>query len=983
MSTRVAARVAVRVLTLFACLAGPVRAQESTGTILGTIADSQGQVLPGASVSAVDEATGHARTVSTDAKGDFQLHALPPGRYTIRVSLANFRTAERKNTVLNAAQRLALGTLTLALGMGETLVVEASGSQVNTAETQHTGLITSKQIEQIQVKGRDVTSLLRLAPGVRYEDTVESLGESFGTLVPHVSGQRRDWNTIMVDGVLGNEVGQTNRMAQQINLDAVEEIKVLLNSYRAEYGRGAGAQIQIVSKGGGSDYHGNAYWYGRNEGWNANNFFNNAANRPRARYRYNTWGANVGGPIPGLGSGPDKKFFFFYSIEAPITERPGPLRSYRMPTTAERAGDFSDTRDLNGNLIQIRDPITGQPFPANVVPANRINANGLALLNMLPLPNVEGNRNFNYQRQETADNPKVNNILRLDWRPSPSDSLYLTYKDWWSDQRGSEVTAGPSKWGWFNTHYLNTDRGGSLNYTKIIRPNLINEAAIGVRRQSESFDPVNESDWDRLRRSTNGYTLGQLYDVNPVDALPKATFNVPVAGGGEQANFAFENRLVGDGGVAWLYSLRDNLTWINGSHTWKAGVYVEKLKNTEGPGGVGAGPWAGQFNFSTDTANPLDTRYSYSNALLGVFRDYTEVSALPEVEASRFLSEWYVQDTWRASRRLTLDAGVRFLWYKPWSTSLPAATFVPERYDPARAPRLYQPARVNNVNVALDPVTGQVLPNIYVGAFVPGTGDPTNGMVSNDDPDYPEGFRDNQGIHFEPRLGFAYDLTGDGKTGLHASAGLYHNAHITARSMDQSANNPPAVFTPIVVLRVDGLARRLGLGAAPQQRLRARARRADAVELQLVGRNAARAGLGHLDRRDLHRQRHAPPRAGAEHQRRARRRQVPARERQPAEPREPQGRHLPAPVPRLRGHHASQPPRHFELQRPAAADQPALHPRLPVRGGLHLRQGARCGRRRRAVGERGAPAHGMALRAARRHSDAQPRRQLHVGPAQG
>ncbi len=798
MSTRVAARVAVRVLTLLVCLSGAARGQESTGTILGTIADSQGQVLPGATVSAVDEATGYARTVSTDAKGDFQLHALPPGRYTIRVSLANFRTAERKNTVLNAAQRLALGTLTLALGMGETLVVEASGSQVNTAETQHTGLITSKQIEQIQVKGRDVTSLLRLAPGVRYEDTVESLGESFGTLVPHVSGQRRDWNTIMVDGVLGNEVGQTNRMAQQINLDAVEEIKVLLNSYRAEYGRGAGAQIQIVSKGGGSDYHGNAYWYGRNEGWNANNFFNNAASRPRARYRYNTWGANIGGPIPGLNGGGDKEFFFFYSIEAPITERPGPLRSYRMPTVAERAGDFSDTRDLNGNLIPIRDPITGQPFPGNVVPANRINANGLALLNMLPLPNVEGNRNFNYQRQETADNPKVNNILRLDWRPSASDSLYLTYKDWWSDQRGSEVTAGPSKWGWFNTHYLNTDRGGSLNYTKIIRPNLINEAAIGVRRQSESFDPVDESDWDRLRRSTNGYTLGQLYDVNPVDALPKATFNVPVAGGGEQANFAFENRLVGEGGVAWLYSLRDNLTWINGSHTWKFGVYVEKLKNTEGPGGVGAGPWAGQFNFNTDAANPLDTRYSYSNALLGVFRDYTEVSALPEVEASRFLSEWYVQDTWRASRRLTLDAGVRFLWYKPWSTSLPAATFVPERYDPARAPRLYQPARVNNVNVALDPVTGQVLPNIYVGAFVPGTGDPTNGMVSNDDPDYPEGFRDNQGIHFEPRLGFAYDLTGDGKTGLHASAGLYHNAHITARSMDQSANNPPAVFTPIV-----------------------------------------------------------------------------------------------------------------------------------------------------------------------------------------
>ena len=183
------------------------------------------------------------------------------------------------------------------MGLGESVVVEASGAQVNVEEAQHSGLITGRQIEQIQVKGRDVTTILRLIPGVRYEDTVESLGESFGTLVPHVSGQRRNWNTIMVDGVLGNEVGQTDRMAQQINLDAVGEMKVLLNTYRAEYGRGGGAQIQIVSKGGGAEYRGSAYYYGRHEKWNANNFFNNWPGRPPPPYRYNTFGFNFGGPI--------------------------------------------------------------------------------------------------------------------------------------------------------------------------------------------------------------------------------------------------------------------------------------------------------------------------------------------------------------------------------------------------------------------------------------------------------------------------------------------------------------------------------------------------------------------------------------------------------------------------------------------------------------------------------------------------------------
>ena len=214
--------------------AAPIAAQEISGTISGSVADEQGQVLPGATVTTVNERTSASRTVTTDDKGNFQFTAMPPSTYTVRVEMPNFRTVERKRNVLSPSDRLALGTIKLTVGLGESIVVEASGTRVNTEETQHAGLITAKEIEQIQTKGRDVTTLMRLAPGVRYEDTVDSLGESFGTLVPHVSGQRRTWNHITVDGVLGNEIGQTDRMAQQINLDAVGEIKILLNTYRAE-----------------------------------------------------------------------------------------------------------------------------------------------------------------------------------------------------------------------------------------------------------------------------------------------------------------------------------------------------------------------------------------------------------------------------------------------------------------------------------------------------------------------------------------------------------------------------------------------------------------------------------------------------------------------------------------------------------------------------------------------------------------------------
>jgi hypothetical protein len=403
---------------------------------------------------------------------------------------------------------------------------------------------------------------------------------------------------------------------------------------------------------------------------------------------------------------------------------------------------------------------------------------------------------FNHSTQENAENPKMNNIVRVDWRPGANDSFYFTFKDWYSDQRGSEITAGPAKWGFFNTHYLNTDRGASMNYTKIFRSNLVLDTDVGTRQQTEQFYPLTQGDWDRINRDNVGFNVGQFHpELNPRNVIPKVTF-----GGGGLSNlpgFTFDNRLV-DQGEAWLTSLRSNLTWIKGSHSLKGGLYVEQSRNSEGNGGVGAGPWAGQFNFSVDTSNPVDTNNTYANALIGSFRDYTEIDAFSEVIGKRTMSEFYLQDTWRATQRLTLDYGVRFLWYEPWYSTQPAAVFVPERYDPAKAPRLYQPARVNGVNVALDPVTGQTLPNVFVGSFVPGSGDRYNGMVTSADPNYPKGFRDRTGIEPEPRFGLAWDITGNNKTAIHASVGKYHNPHVNANGMDAMARNPPVQNTPSI-----------------------------------------------------------------------------------------------------------------------------------------------------------------------------------------
>ena len=264
-------------------------------------------------------------------------------------------------------------------------------------------------------------------------------------------------------------------------------------------------------------------------------------------------------------------------------------------------------------------------------------------------------------------------------------------------------------------------------------------------------------------------------------------------------NFTFDNRLV-DQGEAWLTSIRSNLTWIRGSHSLKGGMYFEQSRNSEGNGGVGAGPWAGQFTFQTDTSNPVDTNHSYANALLGTFRDYTEIDAFSEVIGKRNIGEFYLQDTWKATRRLTVDYGVRFLWYTPWYSTQPAAVFVPERYDPAKVPRLYQPAVVNDVNVAFDPVTGETLGQRLRRHLRARHGRSLQRHGDQQRPQLPEGLPRQPG----DRAGAAASdspgtLPTTARRRCTRARGLYHNPHVNANGLDAMARNPPAQNTPSII----------------------------------------------------------------------------------------------------------------------------------------------------------------------------------------
>ncbi len=788
--------------------------QSITGTITGSVTDATGGAVAGASVTLHSQTTADARSIKSNESGDFVFNAVVPGSYRIRVEKEGFKTIEHPGLVLTATQRLSIGNLQLPVGaVSERVTVEATGATVQTASSGNSAELSGKQLNLLVTRGRDVISLLRVLPGVAGGTDENALGGTFGTNTPNIGGQRIGMNTMSADGQSGNDADGVGGFNGMTSLDAIAEVKVLLNSYQAEYGRNAGASINLVTKSGTKDFHGSAYWFVRNEKFNANDFFNNRNSQARPLYRYNTFGGTFGGPvyIPGKFNTNRDKLFFFYSREDWTIKEPRNVRRVTMPTALERVGNYSQTLDLSGRLIPITDPRTGQPFPGNIIPTNRISRNGQAILNLFPLPNfldrgLSGG-NYNYQFQEITDHPKKLNTLKGDYNLTANDRISARYTSWWADRRGYEgLAAFNSNWDQLYHHYLFKTDQIQFGYTKIIRPNIINEAQFGYRKLGEIGDATSPTNFDKVTRSKVGLAaLGQLYPAgNTLDIIPQASFGgVPSA-----ANIAYDGRLPIDA-KDWRWNYSDNLSWIKGAHSIKFGISGEYQMNSEGP----RSNFGGNFGFDRNVNNPNESNYAYSNALLGNFSTYTESSARTTGLARQALFEAFAQDSWKATRRLTLDYGMRFTWFTPWRvTDGKAAALALELYDRAKAPQFVQPILQNGVRVGRNPITGAILPAVTIGSFAPGSGDPANGLVVAGGNQLPAGFA-NRGWEAAPRFGFAYDLFGNGKTALRGGIGSSKQAVPSAGSyLGSTRTNPPVQFnSQIFYGNVDALTQSAGI----------------------------------------------------------------------------------------------------------------------------------------------------------------------------
>jgi hypothetical protein len=782
----------------------PFLAQTTTSTILGSVSDPGGAVIPGATVRVINETTGDSRSTITSETGAFIFPSLLPATYTLRVELPGFQTLQRTGNSLTPNSRLDVGQLKLALGaLTQTVSVEANLAQVETASAENSALISREQFNMIPSKGRDLTNMLRMLPGVQMTADQDALGGAtgFGATIGAVQGTRSAQQNLTVDGLLANDMGAPAGLSGQVNMDAVQEVKVLLSTYGAEYGRNPGANISMTTRAGTRDFHGSIYYFGRNDAFNANDFFRNRSPSPLLNskpslYRFHTFGATVGGPvplsIPAINPNRDK-LFFFYSYDSTLDLIPGAgdgITRYRQPTELERAGDFSQS------AVKPRDPATGQRFPGDVIPADRINSIGQRLMSVYPLPNVPDNGSWNYETTRLLRIPNSQHVFRIDNKLTEQDTIYVRGAFWNKDTYGPGGTVGYGTtplWPFLESHYQYGDDSIAVNYTRAWSRTIVSEFTVGWRRSTEDED---KDDFDAVAQkgSRTGLgisNLGYLFPGpkdNPFDLIPNVTYSGLV----NATTVGYGTRF-GLPGYDFQLNLSHATTFIQGKHTIKAGIYWNVGHNIEARTGV----VNGSFNFGVDATNPLDSGNPFANQILGNFQNYQEVNARNTYAMYRYVFDWYVQDTWKATRNLTLDFGVRFS-DAPWffQNDKKAAIFDPTKYNLANAPRQYVPAIINGTRVGYDAVTGQSVPASLISAFVPGTGDIANGMVRQDDPGVPKGFLKKLPILVMPRFGFAYDPLGDGKTSIRGGGGIFYQTEDDGFFTGlRQIPNPPFILT--------------------------------------------------------------------------------------------------------------------------------------------------------------------------------------------
>lgn len=746
---------------LFVFFISPPGFAQNAGRVSGLVRDPSGAVIPGASVLLRDEATGTELRSVTDPSGYYVLEPVPPKTYTLAVQMRGFKTYSRPGLVIQPAARVDI-PVTLEIGQQTEMVeVTAAANVVLTDSGAKVDAIGAAQMRNLSTVGRNAMELLTLLPGVVNTGFDPLNGSSFGQGVNqfHINGMREDQNDIRMDNAHMIDPGNNGGFIIEPNMDMIQEFSVKTSNFEADQGRSP-LIIDTVSKSGASSLHGELYYYARNATFNANDFSNNLANLPKPSSKFNYPGFNIGGPVrlphSGFNKNKDKMFFFFGAEWQRQLPDPG-TQLATVPTARMRAGDFSELlnpqfcktgsggkvtggRYLNMPCI-VKDPGTwGTPLSGNILPANEVTDNGRIFLNLFPLPNfVDSGGQYNFAGRPLLPLNRNEQHGKVDYVISDKTRMYVrvarnfdhTFYPFglWSGENSGWTSNIPEP-----SPTLGTNSGEALtvNLVKVINPTLTNEFQFNTQALRL---PNRYADPSKLSKQALGFKFkGMTFNGfnNNVDTAPQITDAWDYFGGnpgagrwgaGNMASGVFADKTE----FEWL----DNVSKVHGAHTLKFGVSVDRTRNDQNGGPAVEG------RFITDTWG-MSSGNEFADILTEHFVNFGQTSKDNDGLWRFWNVEWYAQDSWKATRRLTLNYGARFSWMQPWNEARGLAlTWDPQAYDPS------QPK--NFLNGLLFASKGQVSNSVYP----------------------------NPRPIFQPRIGFAWDISGTGKSVLRGGVGTY------------------------------------------------------------------------------------------------------------------------------------------------------------------------------------------------------------------
>src|SRR6266571_3961872 len=751
-------------------------------TIVGTVTDPSGSVIANVKITVTHAETSLAHTFTTNDAGQYVAVDLPVGHYNIKAEATGFKVAEQKGLVLNVGDRTRVD-FQMSLGAAsETVTVEANAVRVQADSGEVSNVINELQMSQIAVNGRSIYQLAALAPGASSQINNYVNTPVGGDANVEFNGLRQNHNIYLLDGGEDDDRGGAGGMSIAPSTDAIAEFRQLTSNYSADYGLSSAATMTMVLKSGTSTLHASAWEFNRNDALDARGFFNPGP-APVAKLRLNVFGFNVGGPVT-LGKlyNPDrKKTFFFYNMEWRRLIQGNITNGQTVPDPATYGGNFGATTINVPSATQVSPAVLGKncpggvlpagvvqgaPFPGNTIPSCMIDPNATALVNAGIFPAPTSGTIFNGP-SNTPTNLKEE-VVRIDHNFSSKFSVFGHFI-------AEQVTQGYSisQWSGANVPTVG-DTFGNPSYSAVVHtaytisPTLINEVAFNYNGNRINIIPFAGAGLKSLALPSDyDATNSRLFSgPNNLNRIPNIDLTGSTGTKFEISSWPWVNK-------ADDYQIRDDVSWTKGSHQLKMGGSWALYKKVQDL----FGQTQGGFTFDgTFTGN------DFADYLLGNAKSYQELAVQDHGLWNNVSWAAYIQDNWRVNRRLTLNLGLRWDGVPhTYEANNRMGNFYPELYDPAKAALLNPDGTINPLSPGLGTSPNPILAGVPL--YLHGIGIPGKTGV-------PKGLVDNHWPNFGPRIGFAYDLTGAGKTVIRGGFGMMYE-RIQGNDMYDAGPNIP------------------------------------------------------------------------------------------------------------------------------------------------------------------------------------------------